>query len=294
MRLKAGREASLRRRHPWVFSGALAGPVRAAAGDTVVVLGADGAFLARAAVRPGADLVARVWSFDEAEAIDAAFITRRVHAAAARRSPLAERTDAVRLVFAEADGLPGVVADRYGEWVVVELTSVGAERWRDAVVAACAALPGVRGVFERSDNDGRKREGLPRRSGPVAGDAPPELVTITEDGRSYAVDVRRGHKTGFYLDQRDNRRLVQHLADGRRVLDLCAYTGGFAVAALAGGAASVLSVDSSGPALAMASGNVAATGRADRWEGRDADVFAEVRALVRAGERFDLVVCDPP
>ena len=292
--LRKGRERSLLRRHPWVFGGAVQHTTgEPEPGDTVLVVAADGRALARAAYSPLSQIVARAWTFDADEAVDAAFVAERVTAAAARRAHLTTRTDAVRLVFAESDGLPGVIADRYGPWVVVELTSTGADRWRDAIADALSALAGVAGVYERSDVAVREREGLSPRAGVLRGPEPPRRITVTEDGRRYEVDVRAGHKTGFYLDQRDNRTTVARLAAGRRVLDVFAYTGGFSVAAYAGGAAEVTTVDSSGPALASAAANLAANGfPTDRLV--EADAFAELRRRRALHEEFDLVVVDPP
>ena len=292
--LRPGREKSVVRRHPWVFSGGVAkvsgdpGP-----GATVVVESSDGHVLGRAAYSPQSQLAARLWTFDAATVVDDAFIAARVAAAAGRRSALATRTDGVRLVFAESDGLPGVVADRFGPWVVLELTATGADRWRDVLGDAFAALPGVQGVYERSDAAVRRKEGLSERTGVLRGDEPPELVTITEDGRTYAIDVRRGHKTGFYLDQRDARAAVQARSAGGRVLDVFAYTGGFSVAAWAGGATEVVTVDSSGPSLAVAAENLRRNGHPTHGL-CEADAFAELRARRDAGERFDLIVLDPP
>ncbi len=292
--LRPGREKSVVRRHPWVFSGGVAKVSGdPAPGATVVVQSSDGHVLGRAAYSPQSQLAARLWTFDAVTVIDDAFIAARVAAAAARRSALAGRTDGVRLVFAESDGLPGVVADRFGPWVVLELTATGADRWRDVLADAFAALPGVQGVYERSDAAVRKKEGLGVRTGVLRGAEPPELVTITEDGRTYAVDVRRGHKTGFYLDQRDARAAVQARSTGGRVLDVFAYTGGFSVAAWAGGATDVVTVDSSGPSLAVAAENLRRNGHPTHGL-CEADAFAELRARRDAGERFDLIVLDPP
>jgi 23S rRNA (cytosine1962-C5)-methyltransferase len=281
-------------------------------GDTVTVVAADGRPLALAAYSASSQIVGRAWSFAEIDrvrtpagehteslraldpaTIDAAWIADRVTGSAERRAHLSARGDAARLVFAESDGLPGVIADRYGPWVVVELTSAGADRWRDALADALVALPGVQGVYERSDLAVREREGLAPRSGVLRGPEPPERITITEDGRCYDVDVRAGHKTGFYLDQRDNRATVQRLATGRRVLDVFAYTGGFSVAAYAGGAAEVTTVDSSGPALASAAANLAANGFPTGGV-VEADAFAELRRRKNLHEQFDLIVLDPP
>ncbi|MEZ5216240.1 MAG: hypothetical protein R2715_06515 [Ilumatobacteraceae bacterium] len=203
--LRPGRERSLKRRHPWIFSGAVKRlPHDLVPGDVVAVRSADGEFLAWAWANPASQIVGRVLSFDEGEAIDAEFIAGRITAAATRRADLASRTDAARLVFSESDGLPGVIADRYGDVVVLELTTAGADGVRHELAEALMALPGVSTVYDRSDADVRKREGLAPRTGLLAGAEPPELVEITEDDHRFLVDVRRGHKTGFYLDQRES------------------------------------------------------------------------------------------
>ena len=212
---------------------------------------------------------------------------------AARRSPLLARTNAARLVFSEADGVPGLIADRYGAFVVVELTTAGAERWRDTIADTLAGLPGVDGVYERSDIDVRQREGLEQRVGLLRGVEPPDLLSIEEDGATYAVDVRRGHKTGFYLDQRESRRAVADLATGRRVLDVFAYTGAFSVVAARAGAASTTSIDSSGPALALAARNLERNG-CPPGDLVEADAFSDLRRLRAQAERFDLIILDPP
>jgi 23S rRNA (cytosine1962-C5)-methyltransferase len=295
--LAPGRERSLRLRHPWIFSGAIERVEgNPAAGDTVTVVAADGTFLARAAFSPSSQIRARVWSFDAQQTIDAAFLTRCVARAAAARAPLFDAAhSAARILHGESDGLPGVIADRYGDVVVVQCLSAGAERWRDALAAALAETLGAQCVFERSDADVRALEGLPTRTGTIRGRLPEE-VTFVEDGVLYGVDVVHGQKTGFYLDQRDNRRIVRHHARGRRVLNAFCYTGGFSLAALAGDATSVLSIDSSGDALGMARANLARNPGLDaaRAQWSEADVFAELRRLRDTGDTFDLIVLDPP
>jgi 23S rRNA (cytosine1962-C5)-methyltransferase len=297
--LKPGKERSAMRRHPWIFEGsvdALKG--RARAGDTVDVFAHDGRPLGRAAFSPHSQIRARLWSFDIEETIDHAFFKRRVAAAVAARAALPElaNQEGLRLIHGESDGLPGVIADRYGETVVVQLNSAGAEKWRDAIAAALLQATGCKRIFERSDSDVRVLEGLQARTGFLHGEAPAGAVLIEEHGLRLEVDIQGGHKTGFYLDQRENRRLVRELAAGRSVLNCFCYTGGFSLQALAGGAASVLSIDSSGPALESARRNLALNPQlpADRAGWRDADVFEELRALKKAGARFDLIVLDPP
>jgi 23S rRNA (cytosine1962-C5)-methyltransferase len=255
--VKAGRERSLRLRHPWLFSGAIAqvegnpGP-----GETVTIAAADGAFLGYAAYSPSSQIRARVWSFDREEGIDAAFFDRRIERACAARAPLLNATHTgARVVHGESDGLPGVIADRYGNVVVVQLLSAGAERWREAIGSALVAATGARAVYERSDADVRTLEGLAPRTGLVTG-VLPRVVTMFEGGICYTIDVVRGQKTGFYLDQRDNRAHVRAMARDKRVLNAFCYTGGFSLAALAGGATTVLSIDSAADALATARENL--------------------------------------
>ncbi len=295
--LAPGRERSLRLRHPWIFSGAVERVEgEPASGDTVTVVAADGTFLARAAYSPSSQIRARVWSFDPQETIDAAFFTQTVARAAAARWSLFDTSHtAGRIIHGESDGLPGVIADRYGDVVVLQCLSAGAERWRDVLAAALTGATGVHCVFERSDAEVRALEGLPVRAGAIVG-ALPDVVAIVEDGLNYRVDVVTGQKTGFYLDQRDNRKLIRRHATGRRVLNAFCYTGGFSLAALAGGATSVLSIDSSGDALNMARDNLARNVALDatRAEWIEADVFSELRRLRDAGATFDLILLDPP
>jgi 23S rRNA (cytosine1962-C5)-methyltransferase len=297
--LKPGREKSVRRRHPWVYSTAIAREIgRPASGDTVAVRGADGAWLAWAAYSPASTIRARCWTFAESDTVDADWLYRRVDAAVARRASLREATDAIRLVFGEADGLPGFIADRYGAQLVVQFQAAGAEAFRDVLVDALCAGSGCSDVFDRSDGAARTREGLAASSGVLRGAEPPERIGIAEHGVRCLVDVRRGHKTGFYIDQRDNRlRVLTELArlPGARVLNCFCYTGGFSLAAARAGAAAVLSIDSSAEALALGADNWRLNGfEAARAEWRDADVFESLRALRAEAREFDLIVLDPP
>jgi len=296
--LKPGRERSLLRRHPWIFSGAIA-EVHGAphTGDTVDVRAADGRFVAWAAYSPASQIRARVWSFDETEIPGPDLFERRIAAALALRRaeiPL-ETTDALRLVHGESDGLPGLVADRYADTLVVQLVSAGCERWRETLIETLRGQSGCARVYERSDTEGRELEGLAAKTGLIAGTAADRPLKIVEHGIRYEVDAAAGQKTGFYLDQRDNRRRVGLLADGREMLNCFCYTGGFALSALAGGARSVLSIDSSGPALELAKRNLALNGvEAGRAEWLEADVFGALRKLQREGRQFDFIVLDPP
>ena len=296
--LKPGRERSLLRRHPWIFSGAIA-EVHGApqSGDTVDVRAADDRFLAWAAYSPASQIRARVWSFEETEIPGPDLFAKTIEAALAlRRAEIpAERTNALRLVHGESDGLPGLVADRYADTLVVQLLSAGCEKWRDTLIGILREQSGCARVQERSDTEGRELEGLAPSTGLIAGAAADRPLEIVENDIRYEVDVAAGQKTGFYLDQRDNRARVGLLADGREMLNGFCYTGGFTLSALARGARSVLSIDSSGPALELARRNLALNGlEAGRAQWLEADVFGALRTLQREGRQFDFVVLDPP
>ena len=293
--LKPGREKSLRHRHPWIFSGAV-GRVEGepGVGETVTVVAHDGAFLARAAYCPASQIRARVWSFEPAEEVNEAFLERRLAESIARRASMRAGSDGMRLVHAESDGLPGLVVDRYADVAVVQLLSAGAERWRDFWGPAIVRATGVRAVFERSDVEVRALEGLAPRVGPLIGGAP-GAVRIVEDRISYEVDVATGQKTGFFLDQRDNRALAGELAQDAEVLNAFCYTGGFTLAALKGGARKVDSIDTSEEALAAARRNLEINALDPaRAEWIAADVFAHLRKYRDSGRRFGLIVLDPP
>lgn len=301
--LKPGKEKSLLRRHPWIFPTAIdridgKPEEKHKAGTTAVVQSSAGQFLARAAYSPASQIRARVWSFRENEPVDHALIKRRVRQALAYRQESVRDTDAIRLIFGEADGFPGLVVDWYGGrdgYLVCQFQSAGVEAWKTAIVKALIAETECPNVYERSDASVREREGMPLITGVLAGDEPPDETPVTENGVRYAVDIKRGHKTGFYVDQRDNRRLVMEHAAGREVLNCFCYTGGFSLAALKGGAKHVISIDSSGEALATGRRNMALNGFDEtRAEWRDADVFKELRSLREQGKSFDLIVLDPP
>ena len=294
--LREGRERSVLRRHPWIFDSAVA---RGGGdpGETVRVQAHDGRFLAWAAFSPRSKIRARAWSFDEADRIDADFFRRRVQAAVAMRQRLQVPSDGVRLVHGESDGLPGLVVDRYGNTLVAQFLSAGAERWKKVLADALLEATGLQRLYERSDANARGLEGLPEVTGWLHGDGPTELE-IAEHGWRFGLDIALGHKTGFYLDQRESRARfadwVRRLGAGR-VLNCYCYTGGFTVAALAGGAAQVTSIDSSAPALERARANVARNGfDAARTEFLDADVNASLRRFGEEGRTFDAIVLDPP
>ena len=293
--LRPGREKSLLRRHPWVFSGAVERiEGEAEAGADILVADAKGKILAVAGYSPASQIAARVWSFDPDEKIDAVFFRKRLVAAIdyRRRLGLMDAGGGCRLVFSEGDALPGVVADRYGEFAVVQFLSAPAERYRELIADELVAA-GMKGVYERSDASIRRKENLPERSGMMRGAELPQEIVVAEAGDRFAVDVRRGQKTGFYFDLRDVRQTVRHFACGRRVLNAFSYTGAFGVAALKAGARSVLNVDSSRPALRAAERNYELNGL-PKPECVCADVLEELRKRVGAGEKYDFVILDPP
>jgi 23S rRNA (cytosine1962-C5)-methyltransferase len=293
--LKPGREKSLRHRHPWVFSGAIEKVEGSpASGDTVTVVARDGAFLAQAAYCAESQIRARVWSFDANDKVDEAFIAGRLKAAIERRSRLKDRGSAMRLVHGESDGVPGFIADRYGDTIVVQILSAGAERWRPLWAPALAEITGAKNVFERSDVEVRSLEGLPPRTGALLGGVNGP-VRIDEDGIFYDVDVALGQKTGFYLDQRDNRVLAGQLGRNAEVLNAFCYTGGFSLAALRGGAKHVTSLDTSEEALALGRNNVEINKLdASKAEWMAADVFGQLRKFRDQNRKFGLIVLDPP
>jgi 23S rRNA (cytosine1962-C5)-methyltransferase len=295
--LQAGREKSLQRRHPWIFSGAVerieGNPT---SGDTVQVCDTQGGFLAWAAYNSQSQICGRVWSWQATEKIDADFFSRKIASAIAARKDLKldQHSNGMRLIHGESDGLPGLIVDQYADVLVLQLGSAGAERWRETFADVLQELCKPVCIYERSDSDGRVLEGLPLRNEVLRGKLP-EQLSVTENGVRIAVDVAAGQKTGFYLDQRDNRALIGSLAEGRDVLNCFCYTGGFSLYALRGGAKSVLSIDSSAEALQLAQRNVELNSfDASRAEWQDKDVFEALRKLRDQNRKFDLVVLDPP
>jgi 23S rRNA (cytosine1962-C5)-methyltransferase len=298
IRLRRGRERSLRHGHPWLFSGAIESiEGTPAAGDTVEIVDAAGNWLARAAYAPSSRIACRVWTFDADERVDEGLVQRRLRSAIERRAGLASagQVDAYREVHAESDLLPGVIVDRYAEFRVIQLHAPGAERFLPALQDALQQDGECRGVFDRSDDEARAFEGLPSSRGRLWGESPPGLLPIREYGLTFLVDIVEGHKTGFYLDQSESRRRAREVLACQDVLDAFCYSGGFTVAALRGGAGRVVSIDSSQPALDNVARNLAANGLDVQGSERIAgDVFIEMRKLRDQGRSFDAIVLDPP
>jgi len=296
IRLRPGKERSLLRQHPWIFESAIA-KGGADAGETVRVESAEGQFLGWAAFSPSSKIRARVWSFDEVQRIDASFFIASCASAIRARGRFDIQSNGVRLVHGESDGLPGLIVDRYGDTLVAQFTSAGVERWKDVIAEALLAATGLTQLYERSDASSRALEGLPEATGWLRGAGAVDLL-LQEHSWQLQVNIAEGHKTGFYLDQRDSRKRFFDYArrlQFERVLNCYCYTGGFTVAALKGGATHVTSIDSSGPALAKAAANVALNGFAsERATFMDADVNASLRQLIEQGRTFDAIVLDPP
>ncbi len=298
LHLKAGRDKSVKRRHPWIFSGALERvDGEPANGETVLVKSAEGQPVALAAFSPQSQIRARVWSFDCSVLIEKNFFQEKIRQSVALRAalPASRHSNAMRLVHGESDGLPGLVVDRYDDVLVAQILSAGAEFWREAILDSLVEMSGCESVFERSDADVRKLEGLEPRVGFARGNREAKRCPIVEHGLNFRVDVEAGQKTGFFLDQRENRQRVRMLSAGREVLDAFCYTGGFSIAALAGGAKSVTALESSSNALDVAKENLAANPLdASKVEFLHADVFKQLRVLRDRAVTYGLIILDPP
>ena len=304
LRLKPGREKSLLRRHPWIFSGAVqeveGEPV---SGGTVDLLSSDRQFLARAFYSPNSQIRARAWAFEE-EPVDREFFRKRIRSAIQTRDTLHLKpdTDSYRLIYAESDGIPGLIVDRYGDVLVLQSLTTGSEFWKEIIADLLLEETGLSTIYERSDADVRELEGLPPRSGILRNsedlsNLEPRIanIVITEYGLNFNVNLQSGHKTGSYLDQRENRLRVRELAKDKEVLDCFCYTGGFTVNALAGGAKSVLSIDSSAEALALCKENVTLNQLpADQHTPLEGDVFQLLRKFRDENRSFDMIILDPP
>jgi 23S rRNA (cytosine1962-C5)-methyltransferase len=296
--LKPGREKSLQRRHPWIFSGAI-NTIHGSPklGETVAIVSSQGEFLAQAAFNPNSNISGRVWTWNQSEIVDENFLAKRIlHAIEIRREQKdLIHSNAMRLVHAESDGLPGLVLDQYGEVCVVQFLTAGAEYWKEPIVEGIRTVTQANTIYERSDVDVRQLEGLSLSSGLLVGSAISGLVEIVENDLKFLVDVVDGHKTGFYLDQRDNRYTARQISAGRKVLDCFAYTGGFSLNCALGGAKDIFVVDASAPALEIARSNVQSNNLKNcNINYIEYDVFKYLRILRDQAESFDLIILDPP
>jgi 23S rRNA (cytosine1962-C5)-methyltransferase len=295
--LKPGREKSLFRRHPWIFSGAIQHvedePI---SGGTIDLLSSNQQFLARASYSPNSQIRARVWTFEN-ERVDKEFFRKRIRATVDTRQKLnvESQSNAYRLIYAESDGIPGLIVDRYGDVLVLQSLTTGSEFWKEILADLLLEETGLSTIYERSDADVRELEGLEPKAGLLRGTIPDSRITIHENGLSFNVNLQSGHKTGFYLDQGANRRRVRELAKDKDVLDGFCYTGGFTINALAGGARSVFSIDSSADALALAKKNVALNDLPiEKTNFLEGDVFQLLRKFRDENRSFDMIILDPP
>jgi 23S rRNA (cytosine1962-C5)-methyltransferase len=300
IKLKHNREKSLRLRHPWVFAGALEEKDNSLEpGATVDVESESGEWLARGSYNANSQIAIRIWTWKKEQEVDAGFFYRRLSQCFQQREVLRQRTDAIRIVNAENDGLPGLIVDQYGEYLIVQFLSAGADYWRRTIVDILKQREGIQGVFERSDVDVREKEGLEKKSGNLYGSEPPSEIVIREDGLFFGVDVRAGHKTGFYLDQRENRFLFGKIVNSQnrelRILNAFSYTGAFSIVAKRHSCAHLVQVDTSASALCLARRNyeLNAISQADD-EFLELDVFQALRTFRDTNQKFDFVILDPP
>ncbi|MCJ7662352.1 MAG: class I SAM-dependent rRNA methyltransferase [Anaerolineales bacterium] len=298
VQLNVGREKSVHRGHPWIFSGSIMKVDEGIVpGETVDVLDSSGEVIARGAYSPDSQIRIRIWTWNLSEPINSDFLRSRLEQALTYRKQYLNlnKINAYRLVYGEADGLPGFIVDRYDDILVIQCTTCGADRWRETFIDLLVQLTGIEKIVERSDVDVRELEGLPARSCIVNGDVAPGPHTIRENDMRFWVDVLEGQKTGFYLDQRDNRAGLRKFVNQRDVLDCFTYTGGFAISALIGGAKSVVGVDSSKENLNLARENCKINGISpDNVEWVVGDIFKYLRELRDRNRKFDLIILDPP
>lgn len=296
--LKQGRENSLKSMHPWVFSGAISQVSgNPQAGETVDIITSGGEWLARGAWSPKSQISLRTWTFEKDTLVDKDFFRSLIRKAIAYREFIfkSKDTDSFRLVNAESDGLPGIIIDRYSDFLVCQFLSAGAEFWKENLIEILQEELSPRGIYERSDTDSRKKEGMELSSGLLSGEMPPEKIQIHEEGISFYVDIIHGHKTGFYLDQRDNRLKIREYSEGKDVLNCFSYTGGFGLESALAGAASVFNVDTSRDSLSLAEENFALNGlKGPSYEFIEEDVFRLLRTFRDSRRDFDLIILDPP
>lgn len=301
--IKPGREKSLRRQHPWIFSGAIAREEDVSeSGQTVDIISSQGEFLAQAAYSPHSQIRARIWTTSQDEMVDREFFHKRIIRALILRQKMGlftphqsfDSSSAFRLFHAESDGIPGLIVDRYADCLVAQFLTSGADYWKETLADLLVELTGIENIYERSDADVRQLEGLPEFSGILRGN-PPEQIIITENGINFIINVYHGHKTGFYLDQRINRLKARTYAKDCDVLDCFCFTGGFTINALSGGAKTVLALDSSEEALKLMENNILLNKHPlDKVEFMEGDVFHSLRKFRDARRSFDMIILDPP
>lgn len=298
IKLKRGRDKSFNRKHPWIFSGAIDSVKEVKVnGETVDIISGDGKFLGYGSYSSQSQISVRVLSFNPDDKIDRDFIHQRIENAIQFREDIIdnESTNSFRIINAESDLLPGLVVDKYADYLVCQFLSAGAEFWKKEIVEILSNHFKPTGIFERSDSEIREKEGLQQSKGILYGKTPEGLIEIIENGNKFFVDIVLGHKTGFYLDQRDNRKIIQAFSPGAEILNCFSYTGGFSVYALKAGASKVINVDSSAEALSLAEKNFALNEiDSSKYENTQDDVFKYLRKLRDTNKQFDVIILDPP
>ena len=298
VKLKKGRDKSFNRKHPWIFSGAIDSVKDVQVnGETVDIISGDGKFLGYGSYTSNSQISVRVWSFNPEDKIDRDFIQHRIETAAQFRKQIInpETTNAYRIINAESDFLPGLIVDKYDDFLVCQFLSAGAEFWKKETIEILLNIFNPAGIFERSDVEVREKEGLQQSKGILYGKAPEELIEILENGNKFFIDINLGHKTGFYLDQRDNRKLLEIFSSESEILNCFSFTGGFSIYALKAGASKVVNIDSSADSLSLAEKNFALNGiDSSRYENVQDDVFKYLRKLRDANKQFDVIILDPP
>lgn len=295
--IKKDRDKSLKRKHPWVFSGAInKADENIKPGETISVVSSSGQVIGKGAFSPSSQISIRMWTFNDTEEVNTDFFKRRIiNAFNLRKEIISGETDSYRIINAESDGLPGVIADLYGKHLCCQFLSAGAEFWKNEIVNLLAEIIKPVSIYERSDNDVRIKEGLNPSAGTIWGSEPEELLEISENGLRFKVDLKAGHKTGFYLDQRDNRQLISSYVDKQAVLNCFSYTGGFSIYALNNNAASVTSIDSSESSLELLNKNIELNNlNPAKNENIAEDVFKTLRKFRDEGRSFDVIILDPP
>lgn len=298
VKLQKGREKSFNRKHPWIFSGAVDSIKDVNKnGETVKIISGDGKILGSGSYSSHSQISVRVLSFNPDETVDSKFIQKRIENAIQFRKQIIDdvSTNAYRIINAECDFLPGVIVDKYADFLVCQFLSAGSEFWKKEIVAILINKLNPTGIFERSDVTVREKEGLQQSKGILYGKEPEGLIEIIENGNKFFVDIVNGHKTGFYLDQRDNRKLLEKFSVENEILNCFSFTGGFSVYALIAGASKVTNVDSSEEALLLAERNFSLNGiDSSKYENVNGDVFKYLRKLRDADKQFDVIILDPP
>jgi len=291
--LRIGKKGKLKPGHPWIFKGqTLKVPPGIRPGDIVTIINGQGEFVGRGYYNPASEIIVRLLTFND-ELIDEAFLQKRIEDAIAKRSFLFGFTNARRLIFSEADGLPGLIVDQYNDTIVFQISTLGMECMKESLLKVLADIVNPKYIYEKSDSPFRKIEGLKiiKKWWLYDGET---NVEIYEGDAKFIVDIKNGHKTGFYLDQRRSRIALKEISGGKTVLDLFCYTGGFSVNAALGGAKRVVGVDIKPEWLALARKNAALNGVSDKVEQREGDVFEILNNICNSGERFDIIILDPP